>query len=99
MATLSLDLKLYNVLVDLSDLQSNTFPKLKSTSKKVPRKILFWILHSTGNPKDPDPDPLSQNNYSTRACWIYRGYYRTARRYEISLRVLKNISRVSAANE
>ena len=29
----------------------------------------------------------------------YRGYYMAARRYEISLRVLKNISRVSAANE
>ena len=29
----------------------------------------------------------------------HRGYYMTARRYEISLRVLKNISRVSAANE
>ena len=28
-----------------------------------------------------------------------RGYYMAARRYEISLRVLKNISRVSAANE
>ena len=26
----------------------------------------------------------------------YRGYYMAARRYEISLRVLKNISRVSA---
>ena len=31
--------------------------------------------------------------------YIYRGYYMAARRYEISLRVLKNISRVSAANE
>ena len=30
---------------------------------------------------------------------INRGYYMAARRYEISLRVLKNISRVSAANE
>ena len=30
---------------------------------------------------------------------LNRGYYMTARRYEISLRVLKNISRVSAANE
>ena len=30
---------------------------------------------------------------------IYRGYYMAARRYEIYLRVLKNISRVSAANE
>ena len=30
---------------------------------------------------------------------IHRGYYMVARRYEISLRVLKNISRVSAANE
>ena len=30
---------------------------------------------------------------------IHRGYYVTARRYEISLRVLKNISRVSTANE
>ena len=30
---------------------------------------------------------------------LYRGYYMTARRYEISLRVLKNISRVSAATE
>ena len=29
----------------------------------------------------------------------YRGYYMAARRYEISLLVLKNISRVSAANE
>ena len=28
-----------------------------------------------------------------------RGYYMATRRYEISLRVLKNISRVSAANE
>ena len=28
-----------------------------------------------------------------------RGYYMAARRYEFSLRVLKNISRVSAANE
>ena len=28
-----------------------------------------------------------------------RGYYMAARRYEISFRVLKNISRVSAANE
>ena len=27
----------------------------------------------------------------------YRGYYMAARRYEISLRVLKNISRVGAA--
>ena len=27
------------------------------------------------------------------------GYYMAVRRYEISLRVLKNISRVSAANE
>ena len=31
------------------------------------------------------------------AAWRYRGYYMAARRYEISLRVLKNISRVSAA--
>ena len=31
--------------------------------------------------------------------YINRGYYMAARRYEISLRVLKNISRVSAANE
>ena len=30
---------------------------------------------------------------------IRRGYYRAARRYEISLRVLKNISQVSTANE
>ena len=30
---------------------------------------------------------------------IHRGYYMAARRYEIYLRVLKNISRVSAANE
>ena len=30
---------------------------------------------------------------------IYRGYYMAARRYEISLLVLKNISRVSEANE
>ena len=30
---------------------------------------------------------------------VHRGYYMAARRYEISLRVLKNISRVSAANE
>ena len=30
--------------------------------------------------------------------WIYRGYYMAAQRYEISLRVLKNISQVSAAN-
>ena len=30
---------------------------------------------------------------------INRGYYMAARRYEIYLRVLKNISRVSAANE
>ena len=29
----------------------------------------------------------------------YRGFYMAARRYEISLWVLKNISRVSAANE
>ena len=29
----------------------------------------------------------------------HRGYYMAERRYEISLRVLKNISRVSAANE
>ena len=34
-------------------------------------------------------------------CSLYnnRGYYMAARSYEISLRVLKNISRVSAANE
>ena len=30
---------------------------------------------------------------------IYRGYYMAAWRYEISLQVLKNISRVSAVNE
>ena len=30
---------------------------------------------------------------------IHRGYYMAARRYEISLRVLKNISQVSAASE
>ena len=30
---------------------------------------------------------------------INRGYYMAARRYEISLQVLKNISGVSAANE
>ena len=29
----------------------------------------------------------------------HRGYYTAVRRYEISLRVLKNISRVRAANE
>ena len=29
----------------------------------------------------------------------HRRYYMAVRRYEISLRVLKNISRVSAANE
>ena len=29
----------------------------------------------------------------------YRGYYIAVRRYEISLLVLKNISRVSVANE
>ena len=29
----------------------------------------------------------------------HRGYYMAVRRYEISLRMLKNISRVSAANE
>ena len=33
------------------------------------------------------------------SCVINRGYYMTSRRYEISLRVLKNISQVSAANE
>ena len=40
-------------------------------------------------------------------CWcnsrcsnmMHRGYYMAARRYEISLRVLKNILRVSAVNE
>ena len=32
-------------------------------------------------------------------CSANRGYYMAARRYEISLRVLKNISRVSVANE
>ena len=31
--------------------------------------------------------------------WINRGYYMAARKYEISLQVLKNISRVSASNE
>ena len=36
---------------------------------------------------------------SSLSCEINRGYYMAARRYEISLRVLKNISRVSAANE
>ena len=30
---------------------------------------------------------------------IYRGYYMAVRRYEVSLRVLKNISRESPANE
>ena len=30
---------------------------------------------------------------------IHRGYYMAARRYEIAPRVLKNISRVNAANE
>ena len=30
---------------------------------------------------------------------LYRGYNMAARRYEISLRVLKNILRVNAANE
>ena len=30
---------------------------------------------------------------------IHRGYYMAARRYEISLRVLKNISQVRLANE
>ena len=30
--------------------------------------------------------------------WICRGYYMAAQRYEISLRVLKNISQVSAEN-
>ena len=30
---------------------------------------------------------------------IHRGYYMAVRRYEVSLRVLKNISRESAANE
>ena len=32
-------------------------------------------------------------------CCLYRGYYMAARGYEISLRVLKNMSRVSAANK
>ena len=32
-------------------------------------------------------------------CCSYRGYYMAARRYEISLWVLKNISRVRAVNE
>ena len=37
---------------------------------------------------------------STKATYIIdRGYYMATRRYKISLRVLKNISRVSAANE
>ena len=37
---------------------------------------------------------LHENNIE-----IYRGYHMAARRHEISLRVSKNISRVSAANE
>ena len=32
-------------------------------------------------------------------CCLYRGYYMAARGYEISLRVVKNMSRVSAANK
>ena len=37
--------------------------------------------------------------FSLKYLTTYRGYYMAARRYEIYLRVLKNISRVSAANE
>ena len=37
--------------------------------------------------------------FSTFQMWRYRGYYMVAWGYEISLQVLKNISRVSAANE
>ena len=33
------------------------------------------------------------------SCFVYRGYYMAARRYKIYFRVLKNISRVNAANE
>ena len=37
--------------------------------------------------------------YNLNISLLHRGYYVTAWRYEIFLRVLKNISRVSALNE
>ena len=37
--------------------------------------------------------------FSTFQMWRYRGYYMAAWGYEISLQVLKNISRASTANE
>ena len=45
------------------------------------------------------PFTRSRGPFHERRPKIYRGYYMAARRYEIYLRVLKNISRVSAANE
>ena len=48
--------------------------------------------------------PTRAEKFSLELFWlqiykIYRGYYMAARKYEIFLRVLKNISQVSAVNE
>ena len=43
-------------------------------------------------------NPANNNIIRFLSKWLDGGYYMAARRYEISLRVLKNISRVSAAN-
>ena len=55
------------------------------------------------------PTRLATTQLNTSVFWVplwwlfylpvNRGYYMAAQRYKISLRVLKNISRVSAANE
>ena len=57
-----------------------------------------WFYHSFSFLVQVAFSPTLVSAHATiRFCFWYRGYYMTSRRYEISLRVLKNISRVIAA--
>ena len=88
--------------------QDETFPKCpKTLSYLLVISLRIFGLSLTGHSLGVcsqisvnDRKNLMAKPYDiTYTYSIYRGYYMAARRYEISLRVLKNISRVSAANE
>ena len=64
------------------------------------KAIILNYLSIELNPTGITCMPYGQESrWDYRICGGYRGYYKAARIYEISLRVLKNISRVRVENE